>query len=400
MSKQFEILALSTSYPIRSGSVSGIFVQRLIGALRAYCSVAVLAPADDSPSPNSESGVICYKYAPRSMRVLAHKPGGIPAAIRRNKLNILLLPSFVAGYAISTFFNARYADVILANWAVSGVIGGVVGAILRKPRITVLRGEDVPSRIMGINSITLRAALHLSNRVIVVSSDMADFLHHYFPKYSHKICVIQNGVEAGFWALSRSARDKDLSKFCLLSVGSLIKRKNVEYILRELTRLASFGIPFSYKVIGDGPERPDLEKLALELGISERVEFCGVLIGDQLLDAYREANFLISASLHEGRPNVVMEAVAGGVIPLLSDIRGHREIASTLTGQILFDPRSEGSLCQLLVRINENPELRGGIFSLVQAKAEVLTSTWDVVAKKYMDVIRSVVDCSPKAGSF
>lgn len=400
MSKQFRVLALSTSYPIRSGSVSGIFVQRLIDALRPYCSVAILAPADDSPSHHIESGVICYKYAPRSMRVLAHKPGGIPAAIRRNKLNVLLIPPFIAGYVISAFFNARHADVIVANWAVSGVIGGIVGVILRKPRITVLRGEDVPSRIKASGSITLRTALHLSNRVIVVSSDMADSLHHFFPKYSHKICVIQNGVEAGFWALSRSAREKDLSSFCLLSVGSLIRRKNVEYILRELSRLAPFGIPFSYKVVGDGPERSNLEKLALELGIGERVEFLGVLIGDQLIDAYREANFLISASLHEGRPNVVMEAVASGVIPLLSDIRGHREIASTLTEQILFDPRSEGSLCQLLVSVNKNPEFREDLFGLVNAKAEAVTSTWDVVAKKYMEAIRSVVDCTPKAGSF
>lgn len=121
MSKQFRVLALSTSYPIRSGSVSGIFVQRLIDALRPYCSVAILAPADDSPSHHIESGVICYKYAPRSMRVLAHKPGGIPAAIRRNKLNVLLIPPFIAGYVISAFFNARHADVIVGAMVISGV---------------------------------------------------------------------------------------------------------------------------------------------------------------------------------------------------------------------------------------------------------------------------------------
>lgn len=399
MSKQLKVLALSTSYPIRNGSVSGIFVQRLVEALKEYCTIKVLAPADDSSSLPPANEIICFKYAPRSMRVLAHKPGGIPAAIRHDKFNILLILPFLIGYAISACFNARGSHVILSNWAVSGVVGGVIGVALRKPRITVLRGEDVPSHIKGLSSMILRTALYLSDRVIVVSSDMADSLRHRFPEHLRKICVIQNGVDAGFWAVSQTVQAKNLSGLRLLTVGSLIKRKNVEYILRELGGLASAGIPFNYKVVGDGPDRAHLEVLVLELGISDRVEFCGVLVGDQLIDAYREANFLISASLHEGRPNVVMEAVASGVIPLLSDIRGHREIALTLTEQILFEPQVVGSLCGLLISVNENAEFRESLYNVVVANAEAVASTWASVARKYMEVIWDVTGCSSTVGA-
>ena len=85
-------------------------------------------------------------------------------------------------------------------------------------------------------------------------------------------------------------------------------------------------------VVGDGPQRASLERLARELGIGSRVQFTGELLPEQMPTVYSAADLLVLASSNEGWPNVVLEAMACGAAVVAADVGGVREILTAGVG--------------------------------------------------------------------
>ena len=95
--RKIKVLILTSSFPITEESVSGIFIKRLVDSLPSVIDPIVVTPNDDSyvtSAKKFEYKVEYFNYAPRKFRKLAHKPGGIPAALESNKLFFLLVPFF------------------------------------------------------------------------------------------------------------------------------------------------------------------------------------------------------------------------------------------------------------------------------------------------------------------
>ena len=88
---RLKILMLSTSYPTRPGSNSGVFVSRLVQAISTIASeVSVVTP--DDPVSQTSTGLVRARYAPKKFQVLAHSPGGVPVVIISpacNDINLL-----------------------------------------------------------------------------------------------------------------------------------------------------------------------------------------------------------------------------------------------------------------------------------------------------------------------
>jgi glycosyltransferase involved in cell wall biosynthesis len=78
----------------------------------------------------------------------------------------------------------------------------------------------------------------------------------------------------------------------------------------------------SLEVLGDGVEVDRWKKLAKELGISERVQWLGMLTRDQALDAMNRSHVLVHSSVKEGTPHVVLEALAMGMPVVCHDACG------------------------------------------------------------------------------
>jgi phosphatidylinositol alpha-1,6-mannosyltransferase len=103
----------------------------------------------------------------------------------------------------------------------------------------------------------------------------------------------------------------------LLSVCRLIPEKGVDVVLEALAVLAKRGKHLSYIVIGDGPDRARLQKLAKNLGLGAQVQFWGNVDDDMLEEAYARAAALVLMSRPgnrvEGLGLVFLEAQARGV---------------------------------------------------------------------------------------
>lgn len=106
----------------------------------------------------------------------------------------------------------------------------------------------------------------------------------------------------------------------LLFVGRLERAKGVERGLRAAALLAEAGVPFVFDLIGDGPERPDLEALAASLALDDCVTFHGWLARTDLAPFYACAHLMLFPTNSEGWPKVISEAMAYGVVPLASAV--------------------------------------------------------------------------------
>jgi len=136
----------------------------------------------------------------------------------------------------------------------------------------------------------------------------------------------------------------------LVFVGSLIPRKNVTYILSSLKYLHDFGVDFIFTVVGTGEDLSCLQSMVVESGLTGRVRFPGEVSPLEVANYLQAADVYVSASLHEGRPNSVLEAMSAGCCCVLSDIPGHRELVEGGRGSLFFldEPLSLVNLLQSL----------------------------------------------------
>jgi glycosyltransferase involved in cell wall biosynthesis len=335
------LLMLSTSYPLRAGMDAGVFVQRLAENLPASWQVEVVCPADRQPSvestPSARVRLMPVRYAPAPWRTIAQRPGGILPAVRTRPWRLALVPALLLALAWTTARRARHCDLIHGNWALCGLIAGVVGLVLRKPVVTTLRGEDVSGAGGGlIGRLVIALVMRLSTQVVCVSQPMADALRARHPGRAGKVHVCLNGVEPALFAVPPVALADEQAP-TLVMVGSLIRRKGVDLAIRALARQAP-GSGATLLVAGDGPERAQLDALAQALGVAGRVRFLGAVRPDQVPAVLAQGHVYVMASRSEGRPNVVLEALAAGRAVISTRLPG-------VTG--LVEDGATGWLCEL-----------------------------------------------------
>lgn len=356
------VVILTTSFPIREGSSSGVFVQRLVRNLPATIDVTVITPSDTSAVGLFEETnykLSCFRYAPRKWQVLAHQPGGIPVALKKNKLLRLLLPIFLVSMFVACLRAARKSDITHANWSINGAIAGLVGFILRKPVVTTVRGEDITrAKTSKIYRYILVLCLCTNYKVVTVSEAIRDMLIYEFPRYRNKIAFLPNGVDAALFDCPEPEKKyHEKTVFKLVAIGSLIPRKGIDVIIEAFDRLPNQQ-DFELIIIGDGPEREHLVSLARSKGLTERVKFIGHVSPQNVPDYLCSANVLVLASYSEGRPNVVLESLAAGVPVIASDIEGVQELVQDGETGFRFQPGDARSLAEIIEKLQRSQELQ------------------------------------------
>lgn len=98
----------------------------------------------------------------------------------------------------------------------------------------------------------------------------------------------------------------------LLYVGRLAKEKNVMFLLQVLKNLLIRKLDVHLVLVGDGPERSQLEEEAKRLEIEDRLTFTGALPREHLVNYYQQADLFAFASTTETQGLVVLESLASG----------------------------------------------------------------------------------------
>jgi glycosyltransferase involved in cell wall biosynthesis len=127
------------------------------------------------------------------------------------------------------------------------------------------------------------------------------------PGHEHKLHVVPCGVDRRFLAADTG---KVPAAPRLVCVARLSPEKGIGVLLRAGSLLALEGLDFELTVLGDGPERKPLDALVRTLGLSSRVTFEGWKSGAEVQASILASRALVLASLSEGLPVVIMEALA------------------------------------------------------------------------------------------
>lgn len=131
--------------------------------------------------------------------------------------------------------------------------------------------------------------------------------------FDHKLLVNYHGLD-----LSQFHRDhsKPSDRPIMLSVGQLRERKGLIYLVRACGVLKDRGLEFCCRIIGEGPEREQLEKEIRQLGLTDQVILTGALPQEEVIRQYQSANMFVLPTVEaasgdrDGIPNVILEAMA------------------------------------------------------------------------------------------
>ena len=143
----------------------------------------------------------------------------------------------------------------------------------------------------------------------------------------------------------------------ILFIGSLAQKyKGLDVLLQALAQVRQAGIPVQLSVIGDGRYRPEMETLALQLGLEGAVTFRGELpAGRPIRDELDRSTLLVVPSRTEGLPRVILEAMARGTPCIASKVGGIPEL---LEEEDMVPPDDPPSLAAKIEEVIVSPERR------------------------------------------
>lgn len=145
--------------------------------------------------------------------------------------------------------------------------------------------------------------------------------------------VLQNSIDTNFFKPADNSELKDtlknklgLSKPSLVFMGRISYEKSIDQIIQSFALLLKKMPKLNLMIIGDGPEKENLEKLTKKMGIQKNIIFTGYLFGEKLVEALQANDIFITASKSENMPLSVLESMATGLPIIAVNEKGLAEI--------------------------------------------------------------------------
>jgi len=149
----------------------------------------------------------------------------------------------------------------------------------------------------------------------------------------------------------------------LLCVARLVEKKGLDHQLRIYAALQAAGVGFEAHIVGDGPLRPDLERLAGHLGVAARVSFTGHLPQHEVWAQLAWADVLLHTGViapsgdRDGLPNVIPEAMSIGTLVITSPVAATTEAITDLVTGIVAPVTAPEAWVAALRRLSSDDAL-------------------------------------------
>jgi len=221
----------------------------------------------------------------------------------------------------------------------------------------------------------------LARHIFAPNPELVSLLHQHTGR---PVSLMQRGIDTTLFSPLRRFRRDDA--FIVGYVGRLSPEKNVRMFI-ELERMlrAAGRRDFRFLLVGEGSERPVL-RTALR-----NAELPGVLRNENLARAYASMDALVFPSSTDTFGNVVLEAMASGVPPIVTSQGGPKFLVkSGTTGYIASGVEQ---FADTLVVLRDNPAKHGSMRLAARSSAE--TYSWDRVFEQVHTQYRSYTSMPP-----
>ena len=304
-------------------------------------------------------------------------------------------------------------DLIHTNFWMSGWVGARLKLQWRVPMVSIFHALGTVKRrhqgdadtSPGERCDVERGVLGAADRVIAQCPDEADELVAGYDADRSRVRVVPSGVDAQrFYPVPRTDARRELGlpldERLIVYVGRVLPRKDVENLIRAVTRLRErMPFPFRLVVVGGETEGADLNRepemrrlvqVAKGLGVGSLVTFVGRRPSDRLRWYYSAADVFASTPWYEPYGLTPLEAMACATPVVCSAVGGITfTVVDGVTG-FLVPPREPGLLADRLALILQDEDLRGRMARNARQRVEE-AFTWKTVAERTADVYEELL---------
>jgi len=351
------ILFLTGAYPDFDSSYRGVFIKRLAVSLREKgFHVSVVTPRiyRKSPSYEDQNGIRVYRFPFYS----ENKP-----LIQYKKVPYFrMILYYLTGCFVALYVTLKNrCSLIHAHWAIPiGLIGTLTGLLLKRPLIVTIHGSDY-------RMATERSSLF--RRIFVFVCKGAEHVHCV--SLSMKRQITEWGIEEGKISVFPMAVDDSFldagnnrkfgesnDSLTVISNRNLHPLYNVSLFVRAIPHVVGVRSNIQFLVAGEGPERACLEKQAEDLNVSRFVSFLGLVPHEEMPGLLKNADIFVSTSTSDGTSVSLLEAMAAGVFPIVTNISSNKKWITDGENGFLVPLGNEAILAEKIMEAAQDMELR------------------------------------------
>ena len=397
-----QIATITTFYPNIADPVRAVFMRNLIAAMRRQIKVKVIAPVPFAPPVSFLEKWRKLRSIPSyevdSAGVVVH-----PRYLVIPKIDVLtgLLYFLSLLKYIRNLTQTGEVELLHVHCAYPDGVGVALAAKWAGiPYVVTTHGSDI-NVYAEKRALSWQIKWMLTNAasIIGVSEALCEKLRRLAPLAATRVFHIPcAGIDSEIFSIAdrRTARHTlgiQTDGPIVLFAGRLVPIKSVRTLIgawRRLCERHEYGDAACLVIIGDGPDRSALERMAKTFGIADRVRFIGEVEQKLLAQWLAASTIFCLPSLNEGTPNTVVEALASGRPVVASRVGGIPSLIREGNNGLLVDPGNEEELAlaiQLALATSWIP---------ADIAASVSEYSWEDLAQRNVEVLRTVL--GPKGG--
>ncbi len=274
---------------------------------------------------------------------------------------------FAAARRLADLLRAERVEIVQAFLFHANVVGARASRLAGAPHFLAgIRVADPrPWRVVVERWATAKA-----ERFVCVSQGVAEFCRHG-GFASEKLVVVPNGIDLTRFDNSHTANGNPLglaaNRHGIVFVGRLDKQKGLDRFFHELPAVFDALPNHELVLIGDGPQRSMLQRLAIRLRLESRIRFMGWQPDPACFIA--ASDILILPSRWEGMPNVILEAMAAGKPVVATQAEGTVELLGIASQEQTAAVGDWAAFRQRLTEIGKNPGFAAELGAKNRARA-------------------------------
>lgn len=203
-----------------------------------------------------------------------------------------------------------------------------------------------------------------------------------------KIITIPLGIDADLFKPSKKPSFKE--HYEILFAGYLYKLKGLEFLIKAFHIIAQERKDVRLRVVGDGPQKQQLIKLAQKLKIDDKIIFQGFVPYNKMPQYYQQCDIFCFPTLGEPFGKAVIEAMACAKPVVASNVGGPKEIIQNKKTGILVQSANPKILAQEILNLLNDEKTMKTIG--VNARKTVLQKySWPKIAEKYHKLYKSLI---------
>lgn len=381
------ILFLTNAYPDFESSYHGIFIKKMAVLLKdeGY-KISIVTPKIYKGSLyfEDQNGIKVYRFPFFSGNRLLIEYDRVPY------LRMFLY--YFTGFFLTIYVLLKHrCQLIHAHWAIpTGLIGVLAGFLLRKPFLVTIHGSDFRMAMSG-SSILRRIFFYVckkAKRITCVSEFQKKEMEESGIE-GVKISVFPMGIEENFLETGKNReRTSESQPVTIISNRNLLPIYNISLLIRAIPIVLREEPVTKFLFAGEGPEREKLERETKNLNVDKAVQFIGRVPHEEMANLLARADIYVSTSLYDGTSVSLLEAMAAGAFPIVTDIPANRAWIVEGENGFLFPGNNEKILAKNIIEAIQNRTLleksKDKNLSIVKKNA-----LWSVCIEKIKDIYKA-----------